>query len=169
MSIVITVANVLPPGQGKKQASIIDDTGKRWGIAVTEMGNFRQFGSYEILRFKENVFQGKTYYTIEQSVPVTGNPNVSPPPSPMQSAVNSGSYVNTNDQLRMDIFVCGAFNHMMSNPSINPMDITGETLVFTVERLKAVWKKTLGPQPDPISSTKARGGSDRELDDHIPF
>ncbi len=162
MSIVITVANILPPGQGKKQASVIDDTGKRWGIAVTEMGNFRQFGSYEILRFKENVFQGKTYYTIEQSVPVTSGSASASAPS-VQRYTTSPAY--TEDQRRMDIFV----SVMINNSSFDPLLTEEDELVNICNKFKSVWTRVYGPKPDPISSTRARGGSDRELDDHIPF
>ncbi len=171
MSIVITVASVLPPGPGKKQASVIDSTGKRWGIKPADMSNYQQFGNYDIIRFSENVFQGKTYYTIEQAVPVGGNPNVSPSPSnynqkpnyPGPSLQQASSY--DDDQRRMDIFVSVMINNSSFDPACTPED----ELVDICNMFKRVWTRVYGPKPDPISSTRARGGSDKELDDRIPF
>lgn len=168
-SITITVADVRPPAPGKKQASVIDSTGKRWGINPSDQNSYRQFQTYEVTRFKESFFQGKTYYTIESAVPASGMQNASPPPSlPAMKAALPGHYIAPDDQRRMDIFVCGAFNNAMANHDTSPFSVAEEDFVRLINRLKQAWKKTLGPQSDPISSSRPNTDND-DMNDSIPF
>lgn len=165
MSVVITVADIRSPAPGKKQASIIDSTGKRWGVASSEQDNYRQFGTYEITKFKESFFQGKTYYTIESAVSINATGTSATPP-PAANATSLYKAPPSEDQRRMDIFVCGAFNNMMANSCVNPHELSVGAMLNLVNDLKDVWKKTLGPQPDPISTT-VRPAPD--MNDDIPF
>lgn len=181
---IITVADVKPPAPGKKQASVIDSTGKRWGIKPEEMSNYRQFGTYEVERFKESYFNGKTYYHIESAFPVnTSSASTqavssyektafrdAPPPRPAYSYDTNYS----DEQRRMDIFVCGAFNNILSNPEMSPSNMMAKDFIAIINNLKTAWKATLGPnadqyaagmvKPDPISSNKKD-----DMNDEIPF
>lgn len=149
--VTITVANVEYPQAGKKQGRITDSTGKMWGVWANEVSNYQQFTSYEVLEYKTNDFKGKTYYTIVRSKPVnlngggagatprpTGQP-VRPTPPPVQA-------YDVDVQRRMDIYICGAFNNIMANPGVDPVNMTPEAMISLVNQLKAVWKRTLGPQ-----------------------
>lgn len=168
-TVTITVADIRPPAPGKKQASVIDSTGKRWGIPPSEQNNYRQFGTYEITQYKTNEFQNKTYYTIEAARAVAaygnGGADGSIQPSPRPSTGNA--YTPPNDDIRrMDIFVCGGFNNIMANPCVNPMEISTEQMAEFARRLKQVWKLTLGPQ---AQEAKPAGSSTAEFNDDIPF
>lgn len=169
MSVIITVADIKPPAPGKKQASVIDSTGKRWGIAANEMSNYQQFGTYEISRFKESFFQGKAYYTIEAAVQTGGGTNAVSsqplrPTTPVSQSVPQGYSEN---QRRMDIFVCGAFNNIMGNPSTPDVNVhSSQFYVDIINNLKAAWKLTLGPQAQPIQPVKALN---EDMNDDIPF
>lgn len=165
-TVTITVADIRAPAPGKKQASVIDSTGKRWGIPPSEQNNYRQFGTYEITQYKTNEFQNKTYYTIEAARAVgNGGADSSIQQSPRPSTGNS--YTPPNDDMRrMDIFVCGAFNNMMANPCTNPQELSTTGMAAFVNALKSVWKLSLGPQAQEV---KSAGSSTAEFNDDIPF
>lgn len=169
MSEIITVADVRAAAPGKKEASVIDNMGKRWGIHPNEMGNYRQFGTYEITKFKTREFQSKIYYTIEEAKAVSSERTIIPtsfqPPASARPAANP--YTPPNDDMRrMDIFVCGAFNNMMANPCTNPQELTTTGMAAFVNALKSVWKLSLGPQAQEV---KSAGSSTAEFNDDIPF
>ena len=166
-NIIITVADIKPPAPGKKQASLIDSTGKRWGISVNEMTNYRQFGSYEVVKFKESYFQGKTYYTIEQAVGTSDGAGAIRQPTgvPLTGSSGSAPAPYTEDQRRMDIFV----SVLINNSNIDPAGAAEEDLVSMVLKFKRVWKRVFGPQPDPISSGGGHDETNGELNDRIPF
>ncbi len=163
---MITIASIQRPQVGKKMWAAIDINNQRWGVWPDKVAALQEGGTYEI-NFKSNDFQGKTYYTIETAVPVGNVPGaprlilpksngVAPPPRQMEPV---------DDKRRMDIFVCGAFNNILSNPNFTPqMEVAG--LAAIVEVLRRVWQRTLGPQ---AQETVERGARDNELDDKIPF
>jgi len=160
--VTITVASIEWPKEGKKQGAIIDSTGKRWGVWADKVGTFQQFGTYEIT-YKTNEFRGTTYYTLDTATLVAGN-GVQPP-RPTPTVINMPPRSDSADnQRRMDIFVCGAFNNIMANPNTKPQEWTSEGMAGMIKTLKTVWLRTLGPQPDPISSTR-----NNDMNDDIPF
>jgi hypothetical protein len=165
---VITVTSIVWPQAGKKMGAVIDNEGQRWGVWPDKLPGYQQFHTYEI-GFKSNDFQGRTYHTIETAKPVgngqtsrliipssSATPNVVPMPPRQDTAMD--------DKRRMDIFVCGAFNNIMSNP--NQALLSTSDMIAIVTRLKAVWSATLGPQ---AQETVERGSKDGELNDSIPF
>jgi len=160
---VITVTSIEWPQAGKKMGAIIDNEGQRWGVWPDKLPGYQQFRTYEI-GFKSRDYQGKTYYTIETAKPlgngVTNTGLIIPKPVP------SRQDENFDDKRRMDIFVCGSFNNIMSNPNVNPTTFTNADMVAMVRGLKQVWTLTLGPQAQAV---QPRGTSDDELNDEIPF
>jgi hypothetical protein len=70
----ITVAYIDPPGEGKKQATIKDSNGTRYGIFPEKMGDYRKGGTYDV-EFKSREWQGKNYHTITSAKPVNGESN----------------------------------------------------------------------------------------------
>lgn len=158
----ITVAAIEWPQAGKKMGAVIDSTGQRWGVWPDKLPGYQEFKSYEIA-YKSRDYQGRTYYTIETATPLNGGrvtgliiPKTVPPKQEE----------SFDDKRRMDIFVCGAFNNIMANPSMNPTALTNADMVALVRGLKQVWTLTLGPQAQAVLP---RGASDDELNDEIPF
>jgi hypothetical protein len=162
----ITVASIEWPKPGKKIGAVIDSTGKRWGVWPDKLPIFQQFATYEIT-YESNDFKGQTYYTIKTAVLVGGN-GMQQSPS-LTALVRQGRDANqpdTDNQRRLDIFVAGGFNNMMSNPNVDPKTLSSATMIAFVNALKAAWKATLGPQAQPIERA---GALNAELDDRIPF
>jgi hypothetical protein len=159
MTVVITVAGIEWPKEGKKQGKIIDSTGKKWNVWANQINDFQQYQSYEVT-FETNDFKGQTYYIIKSAKPAAGNASfplrtsAAPNIPRMHDAIPRGepSVMVGEDQRRMDIFVCGAFNNMLSNPEMQPSNMLAKDFIAIINNLKAAWKRTLGPQPDPISS-----------------
>lgn len=168
-SQTITVAAIEAPGIGKKQGRIVDSTGKKWNVWADKLANYQQFRTYEII-YETNEFKGIIFDVIKSAVAVGGE---SPPPrtsaanyqSPPKTYTNPPATYDDN-QRRMDIFVCGAFNNAMANPNTNPLVMNAENMIMLINNLKTAWKRTLGPQAQP---TLIRGGLDNELNDEIPF
>lgn len=170
MTITITVAAIEWPKDGKKQGALIDSTGKRWGVWANKMHLYQQFSSYEIT-YNSSEFKGKTYFTIDTAKLVGANSQPQSasqiPAVPQKSIVPSyGSMPPSDDIRRMDIFVCGAFNNSMANPNCSPLVMNSDNMIILIENLKKAWKATLGPKPDPISTSPSR---DNDMNDEIPF
>lgn len=158
----ITVTSVEWPAAGKKMGAVIDNEGQRWGVWPDKLPGYQQFRTYEIA-YKSNDYKGKTYYTIETAKPLNGTGTVTGLIVPKAVPRQEESF---DDKRRMDIFVCGAFNNLLSNSNIDPTKMSNADLVALVRGLKQVWTLTLGPQAQAVLP---RGASDDELNDEIPF
>lgn len=159
---IITVAGLEWPKPGKKTGAVIDQSGKKWVVYADKIGQFQQFQTYDIVS-KTISFNGRTFDTIESAT--TGSTGgQSPQPTPTPNRPQGQSYVSNDEQRRMDIFVCGAFNNLMANPSVNPVELSEADMANCINSLKKVWKATLGPKPDPISSS-----TNPDMNDEIPF
>ena len=148
MEIRITVADVIYPAAGKKQGKIVDHTGKEWYVWGDKMAGYQRGGNYVINKYKTSDFKGKTYYTIEDVAPAGGGiqsaPQRSIPETPIKLAMAPSDH-----ERRMDIFICGAFNNIMSNPNVNPAMLQAADMMEFVKRLKATWLSTLSGPPKP--------------------
>jgi len=164
--ITITVAAIKHADPGKQYGSIKDATGKWWGIAEAEVGNFVEGRSYRITNYSSRVWNNKTYYTIKSYQEFVNT---------AQPTFQSGVPVSQNDQQRrMDIFVAGAFNNMMHGR--DPNDYTMMDLTDFLQKLKGAWMAVFGPNPlprvkqnDPISTTQRPPEPDDMGGDEIPF
>jgi hypothetical protein len=172
-SEIITVAGMEWPKAGKKMGAIIDSTGKRWGVWPDKMSLFQKFQAYDVT-YESHEFKGQTYYTIKTVMPIDPIPggngmqaavqnNSAPYAGPRSAPVPQAAIPNFDQQRRMDIFVCGSFNNIMANPTVNPFEVDHVKLI---NDLKRVWKVTLGPQPQ---ETRPAGSMDKEMDDKIPW
>lgn len=163
---IITVAGLEWPKPGKKTGAVIDQSGKKWVVYADKINQFQQFQSYEIVP-KTISFNGRSFDTIDSVQGVSAKPNSSPPnpgPTPPVHVAGMPSLQSHNDnQRRMDIFVCGAFNNIMANPTVQSHTFNAEDHIAIINELKKAWAATLGPKRDPIST----GNSD--MDDEIPF
>jgi hypothetical protein len=155
--VQMTVAEIRPAQEGKAQASIIDTTGKRWGVPKALAVSYVVGISYDIVKYKESAFNGKIYYTIEQAVPIG-----SVAPAVNRSGGLPYKEPPNDNQRRLDIFVCGALNAVLGNASLDPLSIERRVLINS---LIADWKATLGPQPQITRPA----GPDEEMNDAIPF
>ncbi len=149
-TMTITVAAIEWPAAGKKLGAIIDSTGKRWGVWPDKLPGYQQGCTYEV--------------GYETATPVGngGAPGLILPRPPTPESRSAPS----DDQRRMDIFICGAFNNILSNPNFTSEGLKVEGLAAVVEILRRVWQRTLGPQAQEI---KPKGALNKDLDDEIPF
>lgn len=166
MNQQIIIREIVSPQPGKKQYSLIDTSGQRWGVMPEDRGQYTVGGIYEVVDSKSSVFQGKTYVTLNHakfigmedgSVPLPGGgpaPSYSPPPqrfaAPRTTAARSAPPRQTftpqpsNASKDMHIFVCGALNNILSNPNVNPLELTAPKLINIVQQLTTAWRQTLG-------------------------
>lgn len=167
MDIQITVADVIYPAAGKKQGKIIDHTGKEWQVWGDKMANYSRGSSYVVQKYKTSDFKGRTYYTIEEATPVGQGPGMVRPPAIPSTPVRMAP-VQPNlseNERRLDIFVCGAFNNLMSNPNVNPTLLSAADMISLMSRLKDTWVNTLGPNR-PGTAKRAQDNSD--INDELP-
>ncbi len=155
MDIRITVADVMYPAPGKKQGQLVDQTGKKWYVWADKLHNYQKGSSYMVQKYKTSEFRGQTYYTIEEANPVGAGPGMTRPvpETPIKLAM-----APSDNERRMDIFICGAFNNIMANPNVNPAMLEAADMINLVKRLKTTWLTALGSPPRP--------GSD--LNDELP-
>lgn len=164
-NVVITVADINQPAPGKKQGKVIDTTGKTWQVWADKLYLYAPGQSYNIT-YKTTNFNGKDYYTIDQSAPA-GSAAIAPPPrgtTPTQRAAavvppipTVSDYQEAERIKRRDIFVQGILNNSAQNQDFVSMQ-TEELIGFT-EKLMIVWFNTLGKKPQTAS----------DMNDEIPF
>lgn len=169
----ITVQEVRPPTFGKKTGIVADSTGKWWRAWPNMLPQFQPGNSYQI-DFDSNEYQGKTYNTIKASMPMNGVQQAVPNNRPQYSApppMTSQTSVDDNKR-RLDIFVCGAFNNLMSNPNVDPAGLSMMEMIDILHKFKGAWNGVFGPSPlprrnDPIGSGVSPAPND--MNDDIPF
>lgn len=185
VDIDITVAEVRQPEPGKKTGKIKATDGKVWYVWADKIHEFFPGGSYKITDYSTyRTDRGATLYTIKAYQALSsngaasrqGNSAVSRPQ--MQPSVGPVS----NNEHRMDIFICGAINNMLSNTNVDPMALTMMDMVDAIHKFRSAWLAVFGPsplprqqtaRPDPISSgtQTAQQGTiqHNDMDDEIPF
>lgn len=148
--IAITVTEMNPPAQGKKQWNLIDSTGKRWGVNPEDANMFSPGQSYTVDQYKSSEFKGKTYYTISAASPIQRQAN-----GPAPIVAPPQATLTLKDEV---IFVAGQMNNAMSNPSINPFGITTVERIKFINDCRTAWRNTFG-----------KVQSDDEMSDEIPY
>ena len=170
--VAITVQKVSWPTEGKRVGSVTDTTGKRWGVFPDKLGGFVEGGSYTIKEYSAfTTNNGNVIHTIKVARPG----GAAPSPSNGQSAPQSGPPPNDN-QRRMDIFVCGAFNNLLANPSVKAGDLTQIEMIDILHKIKSSWVAVFGPTPintpaapqRPAPSSSPRY-ENPDMNDDIPF
>lgn len=181
--IMITVQDCRPPNPGKKMGVIKDISGKTWLVDAAVINDFQPGTGINIQQydtFRTN--DGKTLYTIKRYQIVVGGAQTGvrqPPGQQQQYPQRTAPTPQVNDnERRMDIFICGAFNNMLSNPNINPNDLQMMDIIDILQKLKGAWLGVFGPSPlpqrgtqrqDPISSGGTGSLPHNDMNDDIPF
>ncbi len=159
-TVTVQVASVTWPKPGKKNGTIKDVNGVLYSTPPQFLQNVQQGVMYAI-SYKQNQFQGQTFNMVETIAPVQGGMMPQPQPQtqaappaqyvppqqqqPHQQGKPAGHYAAISDRERAEqIFVCGALNNMLSNPTRDPFAISGTELTATVNMLRKVYANTFG-------------------------
>ncbi len=145
---VITAAYVNPPKPGKKNGTIKGADEILWLAKPPILAQFQQGGQYKI-SYEEYTIQGTSFKEIKAAEQV----GVAP------TATGSRSSARQDDGLAERIFVCGAINATLSNPTIDPLKLSHGESVGLVRHWRDVWANTFGKSP-------AKGDMDGDL---IPY
>lgn len=154
--ITITVAEARAPAPGRKLGVVRDTTGKTWYIDPNDLTSVVQGGTYVIQQYDTFRTQdGKTLYTIKRYQTVVGGnggqrmaPQQRSYGQPAPGSSHPSPPPNDNER-RMDIFICGAFNNMLSNPNVQPADLQMMDMIDILNKLKGAWLGVFGPSPLP--------------------
>jgi len=157
----ITIAEIQPPAQGKKMFTAFDTQGGRWQIWPDKSHLYAAGRTYTI-EYQSSNFKGTTYNTITKQLGAQGvsgggqlTPMAAQHPGPAQIRPPAPAQADDRGE---DIFVCGAINNILANPSVNPLLLNEEELKGTVLMLRRVWAATKRGQ---------RGRDD--MNDEIPL
>lgn len=154
MPVIVKIAYVNPPQQGRKNGSIKTDTGEFYGVPPAMLSQFTQGGTYSV-EYGERIYNGRTYKDIKSA-----------------SMINapSGGGRQTDDVTSERIFVCGAINSALQSGQLNIGD--EEAVTHAVAMLRSVWARTFGGR----SQAAAQQGRQQQqmpprgdMDDQIPF
>lgn len=165
MAVTITVKEVRPPNQVGGRGSLIDSSGKLW--IVDNHHEFAAGTSYNVLSYENRTSKaGKAYYVMKNYQTIVTNGTVQHQMAQSQQHVQTVS----DNQRRMDIFVCGAFNNYLANPSVQVAAMSMMDMVELLQKLKGAWMGVFGPNPLPkrdnsISTTQRND----DMNDDIPF
>lgn len=192
---IITVASIAWPQPGKKQGAVFDTNNQRWGVFPNDLGSFTQGATYKVWDWQVSMFNGKEYRTIKsENFQFMGGGSAAAQQQPQQRLngqtrstplhQQTGSLSSGLDlERRRDIFVCGAFNNIMSNPGNAGLHDDGQAMTKLVWRLRKVWDYSLGPHARDPSFTSGPPASDTpegqaqasqgygrtDMNDDIPF
>ena len=171
----ITVASVTPPAPGKKRAKVVDTTNTVYQVDGSQMHNFAPGSSWSIV-YKDDSFNGFTFKVIEKFNPAspTGGqhaPAMQAADTPHgYSAVGLQPTVATKaDPLPERIFVCGALNASLGNPSINPTVLTEDQLIVMVNGFRRVFARTFGGKREDSTAPVPNPQRNDALNDEVPF
>ena len=161
--VVITVDNVEPVAEGKKQGKVFDTTGKRWGVWANQIDNFVPGQTYSLTKIKSSVFQGKTYYTIEEFAPINGTGMAAGYVPTHHAAPPRAAAVSNKDQ---QIFVCGIMNNLAGNPAVNWLAMSIDDKIQAVQEARYIFDVTFGGKPRRQTATAQQAD---DMNDEIPF
>lgn len=188
--LVITVAAKRAPAASNRSGTIKDTTGKFWDVWQPLYDQMVEGQTYRVNKYAQREYNLKTYYTIKDvtniqtggSQPVNyaqgGGSNANLSPQPAYGTMWAQRPAGLDDgQRRLDIFVCGAFNNIMANQNIQPLQMTFMEKVHVLQELKRAWLAVFGPSPlpsqprrdDPISSGPTAAPNSSDMNDGIPF
>ena len=161
----ITISDIRAPEQGKKMYKAFDTQGGQWQIWPDKSNLYAVGGTYSI-EYQSSNFKGTTYNTISKLLSSQGGSGAAPSmaaqrPGPAQ-ITPPGQFRGTApapvDDKGEDIFVCGGFNNIMSNPSVNPLVLNQDEMNGIVLMLRRAW-----------SASKSRPKSRDDMNDEIPI
>ncbi len=172
MDIQITVQDKVAPIADKKPGTIIDHTGKKWGLFRPQWDQIMIGASYVITNYGTWVNQGGvTYYTIKAISPIANGQLMPQATIPVRSMAQAMPQVPNDNQRRLDIFISVSWRAWLENANHDELTLTA--MIDQLHKFKSAWLAVFGPsplprqqapvQPDPISS-----GPD-DMNDEIPF
>lgn len=127
----INVQYVNPPKPGKKQGSIKTVDGQFYGVDPTQLGQFREGGTYTV-EYDTHVYQGKEYKTFRRM------DGVLPLPAPVQT----GRPAHTQ---AVEMFVMGVIGRAMQGVGTLP---DREILTTWVRTLRRAWTDGFAAETD---------------------
>jgi hypothetical protein len=142
------------------------------------MHNFAPGSNWNIV-YKDDSFNGFTFKVIEKFNP-GGAPSMGPGgmnPAPQQQYVAPPLYapnppqnfVPKEDPLPERIFVYGAMNAVLSNPTVNPTALTEDQLVVLVNGFRRAFARTFGGRREDATAPLQNPQQNAEMSDEIPF
>lgn len=160
----VTVKDFWLP-RGKKRWVLKDMNDTLFGVPES-MSNKVQKGISYNLTYKEDQWNGRTYLVVENVQPAQEQPII---PAGYQQPISTqrATQPMSDTSKDMHIFTCGAYNSLLRNPSINPLELsTSEKIKFVTEQME-IFRLTLGRKPsDRIETGKPSLRED--MDDEIP-
>lgn len=173
----ITVAALAGPGPGKKLWKITDTQGNEWQVWPDKAPSFHPGGTF-MITYETSLFKSKQYHTIKTGALINGGPSTAT--SPVTTGPSAAYYQAVSAPLpaapvenrSRDIFICGALNNMLGNPSINPLILSEDEIRGMVVMLNRIWNTTFGGQkPKLTNDTSPSPPPPRrdDMNDEIPF
>lgn len=165
--VTITVQGTEAPKPGKKRGRIKSDSGMLFQATPEQIGQVRMGGTYEVA-YKDESF-GDANYRVVEGIFMPGENGRAPPPPPRvgpQTPNRPAPF--TPESKDMHIFVCGAYNNALANPTIDPFGLTtSDKLKFITEQME-IYRLTLGRKPEDRIETGQRQSFKDEMNDEIP-
>lgn len=153
--VTITAEGVFPVKAGKKQGYIKDENGALYGAFPTVLNTIKRGARYTIT-YKVNEFNGEQYKVVEKAVLVAGSDT-----NTGGSGQTSVGYVPDREK-QEHIFVCGAVNSILSNPSVDVTQIDTSWLAKITTAARAAYALAW-------SHKAADGNKNADMSDEIPF
>ena len=158
----ITVARIEKPAQDRKQWKIHTQDGALYYAMPDIARYFAETGQYEITYILNDI-DGKLATPLKQirfqrQLRAATGAVVTPAEASRVETGIAAAKKQQEDLVPERIFVCGAINATLSNPSINPLEISFEDKVQLVKSWRATWKHTFA----------ANKQLDPEMGDQIP-
>lgn len=154
--VTITAEGVFPVKAGKKQGYIKDENGALYGAFPTVLNTIKRGARYTIT-YKVNEFNGEQYKVVEKAVLVAGSDT-----NTGGSGQTANNYVPDREK-QEHIFVCGAVNSILSNPSVDVTQIDTGWLAKITSAARAAYALAWA-QPKAAASSRKD-----DMDDEIPF
>src|SRR6516162_10825956 len=154
LKAIITVARVEAPAAGRKQYKIFSQEGDTYYANPDVARFFVPTGQHEV-NFQLNDINGKLATPLKQITfqrQLRAATGAAVTPGEGARVEHKIATAKTYDDPTAErIFCCGAINATLSNPSINPLEISFEDKVQLVKSWRATWKYTFaaGKQLDP--------------------
>lgn len=164
--MTITVQGTEAPKPGKKRGRIKSETGMLFQANPELIEKVSMGMAYEIA-YKDEKFGDVSYRVVEAiyPAPISGGPTRAPTAAPRATPMPATAPEYSKD---MHIFVCGAYNNALANPSIDPFGLTtSDKLKFVTEQME-IYRLTLGRKPEDRIETGNRQSFKDEMNDEIP-
>lgn len=158
--MTVTVQGTEAPKAGKKRGRIKSETGMLFQANPELIAKVKMGETYE-LAYKDETFGDVSYRVVEAIYPPKSDR--APPAAPSAPRAAALAPDTSKD---MHIFVCGAYNNALSNPTIDPFGLTtSDKLKFVTEQME-IYNLTLGRKGQLPPKQE---GIDPEFNDEIPY